>query len=71
MAASFGRTLGPVRAIAQLPFDSMGEWLGFAGGAGSPPPFIPPVDSDTSVDRLLVPATIRISVEVNTVFELQ
>lgn len=71
MATSFGRTLGPVRAIAQVPFASMGEWLGFPGDAGYRPPFIPPVDSDTSMDRLLVPATVRISVDVNTVFELQ
>jgi len=71
MAVSFGRSLGHVRGIAQVPFTSIDEGLGFPSGRAFAPPFIPPVDPSPSLDRLLVPATIRISVNVNAIFELR
>jgi uncharacterized protein YggE len=71
MATSFGRKLGQVRGIAQVPFTSLAHWLGFPDAAYYPAPAISLPDFASSLDRLLVPATISITVEVNAVFEIQ
>jgi len=71
MATSFGRKLGQVRGIAQVPFTSLAHWLGFPDAAFYPPLAMTMPDFASSLDRLLVPATITISVEVNAIFEIQ
>jgi uncharacterized protein YggE len=73
VAASFSRTLGPARAISQIPFGEIPHRLGLG-------------DSDRDLseivvtgsrrrledpDSLLVPATISFSAKVNVVYELQ
>ena len=71
MATSFARKLGQVRGIAQVPFMSLPDWLGFSGDSDYGPAAYAIGTPSLSLERLLVPATITISVEVNAVFELQ
>jgi uncharacterized protein YggE len=73
MAASFNRTLGSVRAIAQVPFGEVPHRLGL----GDDDRYLSEVVVTGSKrrieepDSLLVPATISFSVKVNVVYELQ
>jgi len=70
MAASFGRKLGAVRAISQIPFYGIPYWLGFDGG-DRPYALEDLANGPGAPDTLLVPATITMAVDVNVVFELQ
>jgi uncharacterized protein YggE len=74
IAAQFGRKLGPVRAVAQVPFSSIPNEFGLDyGGSSVPPPkvAIDLAETNKSPDRFLAPATITISESVNVIYELQ
>jgi uncharacterized protein YggE len=73
MATSFERKLGPVRAIAQIPFGDVSNWLGVGGDQRYLSDFTVTGSrrSTAEPDSLLVPAIISISAQVNVVFELQ
>jgi uncharacterized protein YggE len=71
MAGQFGRKLGPVHAVSQIPFAALGAEFGFGyrgseGGAlryaGAP---------GRSAESMLAPATITIAEHVSVVYELQ
>lgn len=67
MAAAFGRKLGSVRGIAQVPMTEIADWLGLPTNAMYPAS----IELDSQSQRLLVPAAISISESVNVVFDLQ
>jgi uncharacterized protein YggE len=71
MAAGFARSLGPVRAIAQIPFSALPHWLGFSGDEPYGMHAMVFDRRAPEVDRLLVPATISISESVNVLYELR
>ncbi len=73
MAASFERKLGAVRAIAQIPFGDVSNWLGVGGDQRYLSDIVVTGSRRrvTEPDSLLVPATISISAKVNVVFEMQ
>jgi uncharacterized protein YggE len=74
MATQFGRKLGPVHAIAQTPFSALPDEFGFSyrgSGPAAPAVEIEVTGEKKSMERLLAPATITISENVNVVYELQ
>jgi uncharacterized protein YggE len=74
MAAQFGRKLGPVRAVAQIPFSSISNEFGLNyEGSSVPAPAVAMelAERNKSLDRFLAPVTITISESVNVIYELQ
>jgi uncharacterized protein YggE len=74
MATQFGRKLGPVHAIAQTAFSALPDEFGFSYRASASPALAMEVavtGEKYSMERLLAPATITISEDVNVVYELQ
>jgi len=71
MAGQFGRKLGAVRAIAQIPFAALADEFGLSNGgplfAGAPPQMM----FKRAMERFLTPSTIAISATVNVVYELR
>jgi uncharacterized protein YggE len=73
MAAQFSRKLGPVRAVAQIPFSSIPDEFGlnYEGSSVRSPMVIVTAERNKSLDRFLAPVTITISESVNVIYELQ
>jgi len=76
MATGLRRKLGPVRAIARIPFAEIPGRFGFGFGSGAvPPPPPPPMvmmrAAAAPEDASLVPPSITLSESVNVLFELQ
>ena len=70
MAAQFGRKLGPVHAISQVPLSEIAAEFGFSnsGRAIYDQMF---KRSNAAEEQFLTPATITIAESVNVVYELQ
>ena len=69
MAAQFGRKLGPVRAISQIPLSAIGDQFGFSSSERES--YDRMFKRSAPSEEFLAPATITISERVNVVFELQ
>jgi uncharacterized protein YggE len=69
MAAQFGRKLGPVRAISQIPLSTIGDQFGFSSSEREN--YDRMFKRSAPGNEFLAPATITISEKVNVVFELQ
>jgi len=71
MAAQFGRKLGAVHAVSQIPFATLADEFGLGNGgpayAGAPPQAM----FKRAMERFLTPSTITLSATVNVVYELQ
>jgi uncharacterized protein len=74
MATGLRRKLGPVRAIARIPFAEIPGRFGFGGGAvpiGQPGPMAMMRAAAAPEDASLVPPSVTLSESVNVLFELQ
>lgn len=69
VAVSFGRKLGAVMGISELPFDALQRTLTEdVSGRGFAPPYLPPAGL---VSEIRVPATITLQKSVNVLFKLE
>jgi hypothetical protein len=71
MATQFGRKLGAVHAIAQIPFAAIRNQFGFSGVEFASASEVVLTGARKSLEIFLAPATIRISDNVNVIFELR